>query len=175
MEDSEGTVTGAAASTVSGDTAEQAEQPSTEESPKEEPSSGSAGVASGDTTEQAEQLPVEGSASATTDDAEERSEPASKMQEESEATSGAVGEEKFPAQEASSRKTAARTVEWEPAQVFSSVAGIGTGYTNGTYSGVCYPGAINEYTDVELFLQDNGVKENIVMRRYGLYYPSLFN
>ena len=88
------------------------------------------------------------------------------MQEESEATSGAVGEEKFPAQEASSRKTAARTVEWEPAQVFSSVAGIGTGYTNGTYSGVCYPGAINEYTDVELFLQDNGVKENIVMRRY---------
>ena len=62
--------------------------------------------------------------------------------------------------------TAEPEPQYEPATVYGSVDGVGTGYADGTYAGVLYPGAINEFTDVELIPTGNGVKENIIMRRY---------
>ena len=56
--------------------------------------------------------------------------------------------------------------QYEPATVYGSVDGVGVGYAQGTYAGVLYPGAINEFTDIELIPTGNGVKENIIMRRY---------
>ena len=40
------------------------------------------------------------------------------------------------------------------------------GYANGTYAGVLYPGAINEFTDIEFIPKGNGVKETVIMRQY---------
>ena len=52
------------------------------------------------------------------------------------------------------------------AMVYDQVTGLGQGYANGSYGSVFYPGAINEYTDVEIISQARGVKENIIMRAY---------
>ena len=40
------------------------------------------------------------------------------------------------------------------------------GYANGTYTGVLYPGAINEFTDIQFIPKGNGVKETVIMRQY---------
>ena len=56
--------------------------------------------------------------------------------------------------------------QYEPAAVYDSVSGIGMGYANGTYAGVLYPGAINEFTDIEFIPKGNGVKETVIMRQY---------
>ena len=56
--------------------------------------------------------------------------------------------------------------QYEPAAVYDSVNGVGMGYANGTYAGVLYPGAINEFTDIEFIPKGNGVKETVIMRQY---------
>ena len=56
--------------------------------------------------------------------------------------------------------------QYEPAAVYDSVSGVGMGYANGTYAGVLYPGAINEFTDIEFIPKGNGVKETVIMRQY---------
>ena len=56
--------------------------------------------------------------------------------------------------------------QYEPATVYDSVNGVGMGYANGTYAGVLYPGAINEFTDIEFIPKGNGVKETVIMRQY---------
>ena len=56
--------------------------------------------------------------------------------------------------------------QYEPATVYDSVNGVGMGYANGTYAGVLYPGAINEFTDIKFIPKGNGVKETVIMRQY---------
>lgn len=56
--------------------------------------------------------------------------------------------------------------QYEPATVYDSVNGVGMGYADGTYAGVLYPGAINEFTDIEFIPKGNGVKETVIMRQY---------
>ena len=56
--------------------------------------------------------------------------------------------------------------QYEPAAVYDSVNGVGMGYANGTYAGVLYPGAINEFTDIKFIPKGNGVKETVIMRQY---------
>lgn len=50
----------------------------------------------------------------------------------------------------------------ETVEIYDSVDGI----VAGGNKSVLYPGAINEYTDIELAVVDGGVKENIILRRY---------
>ena len=50
--------------------------------------------------------------------------------------------------------------------IYSSVDGIGCGGMGGGYSAILYPGAINEYTDIEISPLEKGMKENIIMHRY---------
>lgn len=50
--------------------------------------------------------------------------------------------------------------------IYSSVDGIGCGGMGGGYSAILYPGAINEYTDIEISPLERGMKENIIMHRY---------
>lgn len=56
--------------------------------------------------------------------------------------------------------------QYEPAAVYDRVNGVGMGYANGTYAGVLYAGAINEFTDIEFIPKGNGVKETVIMRQY---------
>ena len=54
----------------------------------------------------------------------------------------------------------ASAAEREEIQVYGSVSGIDLG------SAVLYPGAINEYTDIELSLSETGLNEKITLNRY---------
>ena len=56
--------------------------------------------------------------------------------------------------------------EEDTVDIYPYSNGIGQNYSGGLYGSVLYPAAINEYTDVEIVSTENGVKENIILRKF---------